>query len=208
VSRPLVRVWVDENAAVAINSAAGALRALRTSGLDAVVGLRECAWLDAKEAPYKLGHPAQDAELCKDAAALANVRGGLLVIGYATARRGGREVLTRLVPVAAGLANVEQYRMILRSRVYPDIRGLEIEWMTADASDETGILAIYVPRQRETDKLFVIRGRTVAEGVRVPVRDDDGTQWLGTESVQRLLSGGWNALDKEAYSGRGQTGSI
>lgn len=176
-----------------IRNAATALRVLRSGELDAVIGLRECAWLDGKEKPYKLGHPAQDAELCKDTAALANVRGGLLVIGYGTVRRGGREVLARLMPVPGGDINVEQYRMILRARVYPDIRDLEVEWVPAD--DEAGILVIHVPQQRETDKLFVIHGRTPTEGIRVPVRDDDGTRWLEPEGVQRLISGGWNAMD-------------
>ena len=37
------------------------------------------AWCKGK--PYKLGHPAQDAELCKDTTALANARGGLLLAG-------------------------------------------------------------------------------------------------------------------------------
>jgi len=176
-----------------IRNAAGALGALRSAGLGAVIGLRECVWLDAKERPYKLGHSAQDAELCKDAAALANARGGLLLIGYGTARKGAREVLARLAPVPGRSVNVEQYRMILRARVYPDIRDLEIEWLPD--GDQAGVLAIHVPRQRETDKLFVIRGRTPAEGVRMPVRDDDGTRWLEPEGVQRLVSGGWNALD-------------
>ena len=132
--------------------------------------------------------------MCKDTTALANARGGLLLIGYETDRRRGREVLTRLVPVPGDSMNLEQYRMILRARVYPDIRDLEIEWLSAD--NESGILVIHVPRQRETDKLFVMRGRTQAEGVRIPVRDDDGTRWLETEGVQRLISGGWNALDR------------
>ena len=177
-----------------IRSAAAALRALRSGALDSVVGLRECAWLDVKEQAYKLGHPAQDAELCKDSAALANARGGLLLIGYGTARRAGREFVARLAPVSAESVNVEQYRMILRARVYPDIRDLELEWVRAD-DDQAGILVIHVPRQRENDKLFVIRGRAPAEGIRVPVRDDDGTRWLEPEGMQRLISGGWNALD-------------
>jgi hypothetical protein len=183
-----------QNVPVPIRDAAAALRALRSDDLDAVIGLRECAWLDGKEKPYKLGHPAQDAELAKDAAALANARGGLLLIGYDTARRAGREILTRLASVPGDSVNVEQYRMILRARIYPDIRGLDIEWVQAD--DTTGIVVIRVPGQRETDKLFVVRGRNPAEGVRVPIRDDDGTRWLEPEGVQRLLSGGWNALDR------------
>jgi hypothetical protein len=176
-----------------IRTAAAAFGAVRSDGLESVIGLRECAWLDAKEKAYKLGHPAQDAELCKDVVALANAGGGLLLIGYGTDRRGRREVLARLAPVPGDGVNVEQYRMILRSRVYPDIRDLEVEWVPAD--DREGVLAIYVPRQRETDKLFVIRGRTMAEGIRVPVRDDDGTRWVEPEGLQRLISGGWNALD-------------
>jgi hypothetical protein len=45
-------------------------------------------------------------------------------------------------------------------------------------------------------------GRTPAESIRVPVRDDDRTRWLEPERVQRLVSatagGGWNLRPSRA----------
>ena len=63
-------------------------QAVSSGRLDALIGMRECLWLDAKGEPYKLGNPRDDAELAKDVVALANARGGLLIIGLETNKEG------------------------------------------------------------------------------------------------------------------------
>jgi Putative DNA-binding domain len=174
-------------------------RVLADGRLEAMVGVRECGWLDAKREPYKLGQPKQDAELLKDAVALANARGGVLVIGLETTKQDRREVITGLRPIEKMTVNVEQIRMLIRARSYPHIRDLAIEWIPAD--DVRGFLVIDVPAQPETEKPFVVKGRSEADGVRVPIRDDDGTHWLSGEKIQRLLSSGWNAISAERAMG-------
>jgi hypothetical protein len=76
----------------------GVREALRSGRPEALIGLRECKWLDAKREPHKLGHPKQDAELLKDAVALANARGGVLAVGFETTKGGRRRGRNR--PVA------------------------------------------------------------------------------------------------------------
>jgi hypothetical protein len=83
--------------------------ALTSGHVDALVGQRECKWLDAKSEPYKLGDPREDAELLKDAVALANAHGGVLVIGLETTKQGGRDVITGLRPVETAKVNLEQF---------------------------------------------------------------------------------------------------
>jgi hypothetical protein len=170
-------------------------RVLGAGRLEALVGMRECSWLDAKREPYKLGNPQQNAELLKDTVALANARGGVLVIGLETTKQDGRDVITGLRPVEEKKINVEQVRMLIRSRSYPHIRDLSVDWIPADAT--TGFLVIDVPAQPETEKLFIVKGRSNGEGVRVPIRDDDGTEWLPDEAVQRFLGNGWTAVSAE-----------
>ncbi|MFF1569806.1 helix-turn-helix domain-containing protein [Streptomyces sp. NPDC058293] len=62
-----------------------ALAALDAHEPLSLLGLRETQWLDAKGGPYQLANPRSVEELAKDVAAFANVGGGLIVIGIATA---------------------------------------------------------------------------------------------------------------------------
>jgi hypothetical protein len=184
---------------VTVASVDEAREAVATGQLDRFTGTRECGWLDAKKEPYKLGNPASDIELLKDVAALANAVGGILLIGFDTLQRHGREVVGELHPVPVGSVNPERYRKLLRERVFPLVRGLRVEWVAVD--DDSGVLAIDVPEQSESSKPFVVPGRNDTEGFSLPIRDDDGTLWLSCESVQRVLSVGWNAqggVDREA----------
>lgn len=182
-----------------VTSVDEAREAVATGQLERFAGTRECGWLDVKKEPYKLGNPASDIELLKDVGALANAAGGILLIGFATVQRYGREVVGKFLPVPVGSVDPERYRKLLRERVFPLVRGLRIEWIAVD--DESGALAIDVPEQSESSKPFVVPGRNDTEGFSLPIRDDDGTVWLSRESVQRLLSVGWNAqggVDREA----------
>lgn len=58
--------------------------ALRVGRPERLIGTRECAWLDAKGQLYQLDQPRPAAELAKDVAALANMSGGVIVIGLRT----------------------------------------------------------------------------------------------------------------------------
>ncbi|GGY95707.1 hypothetical protein GCM10010300_44640 [Streptomyces olivaceoviridis] len=156
----------------------------------ALLGRKECSWLDVKSQPYKLGNPAAEEEFCKDVAAFANLHGGLLVIGFSTAAKQDGEIIEAITPIRTAEINREQYRKILRSRVKPYIRGLEVEWHPIDS--EAGILVIYIPQQPDAHKPFILSSKRDPAAVKCPIRDADGTHWLSAEELARYLSLGWN----------------
>ncbi|WP_210406005.1 hypothetical protein, partial [Micromonospora sp. MH33] len=95
-----------------------------------------------------------------------------------------------------GLVDLDRYRKLLRERVQPHVRGLNITFFPID--DDKGVLAIDVPRQHESAKPFIadiLDGRRAPAAVGVPIRDSDATHWLSHSDLQKLLSAGWNALD-------------
>ena len=76
--------------------------ALRVGRPERLIGTRECAWLDAKGQLYQLDQPRPAAELAKDVAALANMSGGVIVIGPRTRKAGSSEVIDEVRSVPAG----------------------------------------------------------------------------------------------------------
>jgi predicted HTH transcriptional regulator len=71
--------WCTE--AVAVNSLAELFEALGRGDLDAILGTPEGPWLDFKSQSYKLDTPAGVADMAADAAAFANTRDGVLLLG-------------------------------------------------------------------------------------------------------------------------------
>lgn len=177
-----------------VDSADNARKALGQGDLVSLFGTCECSWFEVKSRAYRLDNPSDKAELLKDVAELANACGGLLLIGFATSIIDGREALAEVSPLAVEDVDPEKYRKILRSSVCPTIRDLRVERI--DAGSGQCILMIDVPAQREADKPFVVPGPAVGKlfpSVAVPIRDDDGTHWLGVAELQRMLAAGWAA---------------
>jgi len=181
---------------VAVRDADEVREALRAGRPERLIGTRECAWLDAKGQPYQLDQPRPAAELAKDVAALANMSGGVIVVGLRTRKAGSSEVIDEVRPVPAGLIDRDRYRKLVRERVFPFVRDFSTWWIAV--SDERGLLVIDVPAQAPKDKPFIVSGSdgtqaaVDASSAAVPLRDDDGTHWLSGQELHRLLTGGWN----------------
>lgn len=167
-----------------------AYSAIASGNPEALLGHKECKWLDVKSRPYRLGNYAAEEELCKDVASFANLHGGLLAIGFSTVVKQDREIIETIIPLQTAEINRDQYRKILRSRIKPYIRSLEVEWCAIDS--ETGVLGIYIPQQPDAIKPFIISSKRDPSAVKCPIRDDDGTHWLSAEELARYLSLGWN----------------
>lgn len=133
-----------------------------------LVGLLESDWLEVKSQPYGLKAPvpkvveAAKIELAQDVARFANSRSpALLVIGLATDKQDGTERVSRVVPSKLTVLDVQQYRDVLDSRIYPPVEGLEIS--RVDLGGGRGLLVIHIPAQPEEYKPFLVHG-TIAAG--------------------------------------------
>ncbi|GLY85983.1 AlbA family DNA-binding domain-containing protein [Actinoallomurus iriomotensis] len=164
-----------------------------------LLGLPECGWLDAKSGIYQLNAPGGAEEFSKDVAGFANVRtGGLIVVGYRTRREADQEILDSLRPIPRTLVDLDQHRKLIRQRVTPAVRDVEVDWV--DCGNERGLLYVYVPAQPPTSLPFVVPAPTGGKGattvtasVAVPIREGDATVWLPRAELQRLLALGWAA---------------
>ncbi|MER5274357.1 RNA-binding domain-containing protein [Streptomyces sp. NPDC002809] len=182
-------------AATDLHEARSALRAGRPAAL---LGLRECSWLDAKREPYRLREPKHVEELAKDVAAFANTStGGLIVIGIGTRAEDGAEILERLVPFDRSSVDTKQYSDLVRERVTPAPRGVTVAW--SDCDDGSSVFFIDVPEQPPANFPYVVAapvgkpGRVNPSTVAVPIRESDHTHWLPREEIHRLLHNGWTA---------------
>jgi hypothetical protein len=181
-------------------------QALRRRDPAALLGERECAWLDVKAGVYRLDQPKGSEELAKDVAAFANTPdGGLLLVGFSTKKEHGEEILDALNPVPRRLIDLDQHRQTIATRVIPTLRDVSVDWI--DCGNEAGVLVIDIPAQPQSSQLFAVPAPTGTTEVSktaasVPVRRGDGTTWLRPHEIQHFIALGWansgDGMDKLA----------
>jgi hypothetical protein len=96
------------------------LENLAAKQFDALVGVSESAWLDAKESPYFLDGLKQKLELAKDVSALANSIGGIIVLGFATTRDSltAGERISEVKPFPLDMVNSDRSRKVIQEYVH------------------------------------------------------------------------------------------
>ncbi len=169
------------------------VEALRRGDFEAVLGTPESEWVDFKSEVYPLDTPKGPREYAKDVAALANAGGGLIVIGYKTAKA-ETDLESRAQehrPVPKDLVDPKKLADILVNTVYPAVRGINTEWFP-DNQDPKGVLVVTIPAQRQQDKPFIVR-KFVGDDARdfqafgIPLRSGAHTSWVHTESMHAAL---------------------
>ncbi|MGW4527850.1 RNA-binding domain-containing protein [Amycolatopsis sp. NPDC004378] len=172
-----------------------ARQALRRDDPGALVGERECVWLDVKDGIYPLDQPKGAEELAKDVAAFANTAdGGLLLVGFSTRKEHGEEIVDELNPIPRKLIDLDKHRQIIATRVFPPLRHVSVDWISC--TDELGVLVIDIPAQPRASQLFAVpapNGKTEPSktAVSVPIRRGDGTTWLRPHEIQHFVGLGW-----------------
>lgn len=146
-----------------------------TGHAGALVGTRECGWLDAKGAPYRFRDGGKR-ELVIDVAAFANSGGGLIVIPATTELVDGAEVIEEIRQMGRELVDPKQIKDTVAEYVYPAPVGVEVEFVDVGAG--RGQLYIHVPPQVDARKPFLVDGRVVdgavhPRSVLLPRRDGD-----------------------------------
>lgn len=179
-----------------VESAGDLIDALATGEFDRVLGTPESHWVDFKRDPYQLDTPKGQWELAKDVAAMAEVRGGLMVIGYGTEKlvNEGVEIAKDHHPVPKEHIVPEQYRDVVAGRVYPHIEQLVTHWYPPGADASKGVFVIEVPPQQEAAKPFLVTrvlddtGTEVAHGIGFPSRDGDRVAWKSAETIHHEIN--------------------
>jgi len=170
---------------------------LRSGVLQDLVGLEETVEFEAKSEPYDLDSPIGRYELAKDISALANARGGYLLIGLVTERAEDRDL-----DVVSGLRLVNEpsvatgrYRGVAKEYIYPEVAGLAVDFVP-EKDGGAGILVIRVPPQHPDSGPFLI-SRVVEDGVElkhivvgyVQRQGDRNTPLSGPALQQRFRKG-------------------
>ncbi|MEZ5142894.1 MAG: putative DNA binding domain-containing protein, partial [Acidimicrobiales bacterium] len=180
------------------------LLALRDHRYDDIRGVPENQSLDFKKGWYRLDEPKEKWELAKDVGAMANSGGGVIIRGVATVAIASIDVelATEVKPLPASKVDIKQHHDVLKTWLYPQVRGVTFEWLAAPPGDEagenTGVLVITVPPQEEDQQPF-IQSRTFdrddkeVQAFNVAVRDGAHTDWLPPGVVQRDLADGRRA---------------
>jgi len=131
---------------------------LKSGDFDQLVGTIEDDHFECKGEPYRIEDEHQKFELAKDVSALANAKGGIILIGAQTEKESTRatDVINRLRPFADAVVNVSQYEAIVRTWVYPPVKDIEIKWFEASQSPGLGLVAIIVSNQDQLWRPFLI----------------------------------------------------
>jgi hypothetical protein len=170
------------------------LFALERGNFDSILGTIEGEQIEFKEAPYQLEVPSQRWEMAKDVAALANARGGVIVLGFRTSKQENRlaDTASSQRPIQKSLISWSSYRDIISRWVHPGIVGLQANWFPSDPNADRGVFVLNIPAQLEESKHFIVCETTRDDGsfpgaIGIPVRNNDATNWVRPEALQSLV---------------------
>ncbi|MFI5395776.1 MAG: helix-turn-helix domain-containing protein [Candidatus Binatia bacterium] len=142
-------------------------RSLRSGDPSVLVGEFESEMLECKGQPYLLDTDRQKMELAKDVSALANVQGGVILMGFATTLDSihGEERIELIRAFDKALLDPQRYRQVLADWLWPPIHDLEIQWYEAPTCPGKGVAAIFVPRADGLDRPVLI-AKTILDGAK------------------------------------------
>jgi hypothetical protein len=164
-----------------------------------LLGTPESSQIDFKKQPYDLGKDKGRWELAKDVAGLANLDGGVLVIGVRTEKTPGNflEIAAELRPVPVDRLDKEKHHGIIRDIVRPAVV-FEIRYFPDPDETDKGYMIIHVEPLDEADRWALVRRMVnnedkLVDSIGVPIRDSDQTRWLSSDEVYQHLRDGQRA---------------
>ncbi len=136
---------------------------------------------------------AQQVELAKDIAAMANSGGGMIVYGVEETRRAGTSAAEAVVGV--GVIDEDTTRDIRRvagNLIYPPVVGLDLIPLAPEDDPDGGVLVLLVPDS--TDRPHLVHPSNGQDWFGAPYRHGPDTEWM----VERQLAAAYS----ERESGR------
>ncbi len=150
-----------------LNTGDEVLEALAEGEFESVIGTAEGDCVEFKEQSYGLEEPRHKFELAKDVTAMANHRGGLIIIGYSTEVDPSTEVerAAAIRPIPRERFPISRIRTIVREFSYPQI-SVQCQWWPTVPDGATGIATILVDPLDERLRMAVVRVGDVEDGRR------------------------------------------
>lgn len=124
------------------------------------IDMKENQYFEAKNGnPYDFGDPNDRYELAKDVSSFANMEGGYLIIGLKTKRLDSEktDIVTSLDLIKKVDFEEGKFSGVIKEYIYPQIDGLEIKWVGDKGNPGQGIVYIFIPKQNNDKKLFLIK---------------------------------------------------
>jgi hypothetical protein len=127
------------------------------------------------------GRDAQQEELAKDVAAMANTRGGAIVYGVTEQASAASEIRSVGEPNNETLQNI---RRVASNLIFPPITGLTLTWLSSQ--DGTTVLVLEVPPSTESPHLIRPRRQPAGSGFwfAVPYRNGPDTEWMPEKMIE------------------------
>lgn len=146
-----------------------ALEILKCGEFDDLKGAIEDEQIQFKGSPYQLFGPNSEAakyELAKDASALANANGGIIMIGFLTLKdqSSAIEYVECCRPFELSCFDDDQYRKILNEWIYPQIKPMEIKCFQLASDVNRGVVAISVGIGAVKDKPYLVTKTVQPDG--------------------------------------------
>lgn len=178
------------------------IEAILTSGdFESLVSTIEHDLLECKREVYLLRESLGRIELAKDISALANSKGGYLLLGVHTVQNPlhkGDEI-TKVSCFRRDLCDLDAYRKLINERVYPSLtRHLRIEWHSSKTDLSLGIVAICIAPECQAEQPYLV-GQVEAEGIVTGKlfgfyqRFDDDAEPMRIQELRDLLKKGMNS---------------
>ncbi|MBI5359396.1 MAG: putative DNA binding domain-containing protein [Planctomycetes bacterium] len=133
---------------------------VKNRDLEQFVGIRENEFFEAKgKNPYDLDNESGRFELAKDASAFANGKGGYIIIGldHDHAPDEKTDIIKKLELLEREHFSINKYKGVLKEYIYPEIDGLEVNFVVDNKENGLGIGCIFIPAQKEEKKYFFIK---------------------------------------------------
>lgn len=172
---------------------------ITTFEFNQLIGEVENVWFDCKSQPYQVQDDVGKRELAKDVSSFANVQGGIILIGIKTEKSAvhfGDEIKA-IRPFSQDLLDPSQYKNIIKAWIYPEVEGIDIEWLPTKENSAKGVVVIKIPVQKESLKPFLIT-KTLDGNKRVEIvfgyaeRKGDSSMPTSVIDLQRALRSGFN----------------
>lgn len=187
-----------------MKSSGEVLQKLEARDFEALIGLVESEWLDAKEKPYHLDSPKQKLELAKDVAAFANAGGGIIIIGFDCEKQPttSSERISKVCQFSVSLIDPNKYSQILADLVHPPPHGVSV--LVFEAANSKGVAAIVVDVGMVTEKPYLVGKMLDENDVSIGAyfgffeRKRDVVPPVSISRIQQQLSAGmqWSSIDQ------------